>query len=125
MDLYHDAILDHYHNPRNHGVLTAPTHRHCAVNHSCGDNICITLIVDSTHIIRDIAFDGAGCAISQAAASLLTEDIRGKTVADAQSLTRDDMLALLGVNVGVGRIRCALLGLETLHKALRVTSPTP
>ncbi len=125
MDLYHDVILDHYHNPRNRGILTAPTHRHCAVNHSCGDNICITLIIDDARTIHDIAFDGVGCAISQAAASLLTEHVRGKTVTDVQSLTRNDMLALLGVAVGVGRIRCALLGLETLHKALHTTSQTP
>ena len=118
MDLYHDMILDHYHNPRTHGTLDAPTHHRCAVNPSCGDNLCIDLLVDEHHIIRRIMFRGNGCAISQAATSLLTEHVTGKDTDTICAMTRDDMIALLGVPVGAGRMRCALLGLDTLHKML-------
>ena len=118
MDLYRDMILDHYHHPRNYGTLDTPTHHRCAINPSCGDSLCMDMDMDDNGVIRRIMFSGNGCAISQAAASLLTEHVTGKTADVVRTMTRDDMLALLGVPVGVGRMRCALLALDTLHKML-------
>ncbi len=118
MDIYQEKILDHYHSPRNTGTLEHPTHRHCANNPTCGDKICITLIVEN-NIIVDIKFTGEGCAISQAAASMVTEKIKGDTTENALKLTRDDIVKMLGVEIGIGRIRCALLGIETIQKAIQ------
>lgn len=117
MNIYQEKILDHYHDPHNYGELENPTHTRCANNPTCGDKICITITVNED-MITDIAFTGEGCTISQAATSLITDEIKGSSVAHALALTRDNVIALLGVDVGIGRIRCALLGLETIQKAL-------
>lgn len=124
MDLYRDNILDHYHNPRNHKTLDAPTHHCCTVNPTCGDTMCIAVRVSDAGVIEDIAFNGSGCAISQAAASMLTEHVRGATITDVQNMTRNEMLDLIGVPIGIGRMRCALLGWETLRKALHSSNAT-
>ena len=117
MDLYQEEILDHYHNPRGSGKLDNPTHKRCANNPTCGDKICTTIIVEND-IIKDIKFEGEGCAISQAATSMLTDKIKGNSVQEVLNITRDDIIEMLGVEIGIGRIRCALLGLETIQKAL-------
>lgn len=117
MNIYQEKILDHYHDPHNYGEIAHPTHTRCANNPTCGDKICTTLVIDGD-IITDIKFTGEGCAISQAATSLVTDIIKGKTVAEVHALTRDDISTLLGVEIGIGRIRCALLGLETIQKAI-------
>jgi nitrogen fixation NifU-like protein len=117
MDLYQENILDHYHDPRNAGTVEHPTHKRCANNPTCGDKVCVTLrIVDD--VIEDVKFSGSGCAISQATTSMVTETILGKETSDALALTRDDIVAMLGVEIGIGRIRCALLGIETIQKAI-------
>ena len=117
MNLYQEEILEHYHEPHNHGELQNPTHKRCADNPTCGDKICTTIFVEN-NIIKNIKFNGEGCAISQAAASMITDDIIGKEVSHALNLTKDDVLELLGIEIGIGRIRCALLGIETIQKAL-------
>ncbi|MFA5986316.1 MAG: SUF system NifU family Fe-S cluster assembly protein [Parcubacteria group bacterium] len=118
MNIYQEKILDHYHNPRNAGTIDAPTHKCCADNPTCGDKICVTLMIDDDHI-TDVKFTGDGCAISQAAASLVTEKISGNTVVNALKLTRNDITEMLGVEIGIGRIKCALLGIETIQKAIQ------
>ena len=117
MNIYQEEILDHYHNPRNFGVLDKPTHETCANNPTCGDTISVTMLIKND-IITDIKFTGSGCAISQAATSLTTEKILHKSTTDALSLTKDDIITLLGVDVGAGRIKCALLGIESIQKAI-------
>lgn len=117
MDIYQEKILDHYHDPHNHGTLENPTHAHSADNPTCGDKISVEVIVKDA-VVKNIMFTGEGCAISQAATSLVTDAIKNKDVKDALALTRDDVIALLGVEVGIGRIRCAMLGIETIQKAL-------
>jgi nitrogen fixation protein NifU and related proteins len=124
MDLYQENILDHYHHPRHSGKLATPTHKRCANNPTCGDNICIDLIIDENDIITDIAFDGNGCAISQAATSIITEQVIGKPITDVLALTKDDVIDLLGIEIGIGRIRCALLGIETIQKAIQYNKIT-
>lgn len=117
MDLYQAEILEHYHNPHNSGKLTNPTHERCANNPTCGDKICTTIAVINDHI-NDINFEGVGCAISQASASMITDKIKGESVKYVLSLTKDDIIEMLGIEIGIGRIRCALLGIETIQKAL-------
>ncbi|NTW30516.1 MAG: SUF system NifU family Fe-S cluster assembly protein [Candidatus Moranbacteria bacterium] len=115
--LYQAVILDHAKHPRNRGVLPDATHRGRAENPTCGDRLSMEVIIND-EVIQDIRFDGAGCAISQASASLLTEGVKGKSVEEALALGREDILALLGVTLTPNRLKCALLALETLKKSL-------
>ena len=117
MSLYQDLILDHYRNPRNQGVLKAPTHLAAANNPTCGDRLEMQLSVKNG-IIADVKFSGSGCAISQASASLLSEFVKGKTIAEASALDTSGLLALLGVSLSPNRLKCALLSLETFSKAV-------
>lgn len=116
-NIYQEIILDHYRNPRHHGVLTAPTHRAKALNASCGDKLQMDILVKND-IIKEVRFSGIGCAISQASASLLTESVEGKSVVQALALLPQDVLGLLGVTLSPSRIKCGLLSLETLKKTL-------
>ncbi len=118
MSLYHDLILDHYRNPRNQGELPSATHHAEALNPTCGDRLAMDVNLKND-IIEDVRFRGSGCAISQASASLLTEHVKGKPVAEALSLEPKDVLELLGVTLSPARLKCGLLSLETLKKALR------
>lgn len=118
MDLYADNILDHYKHPRHAGELAAPTVSREEINLSCGDRV--TLQLDITDgIIRDVAWTGEGCAISQAGMSILSDELIGRTTAQAEGLTPQHVYELLGVTVGTRRLKCALLGLHTLKNALR------
>ena len=117
-ELYREIILDHYKHPRNAGRVEAPTHEHKEHNPSCGDIIEMTLMVGKNETVDDVKFYGRGCAISQASASLLTEAVKGKTVAEVRALDQDALFKLLAVPVHGSRIKCALLSLKTLHKAL-------
>lgn len=116
-DLYQAIILDHYRNPRNHGVLDHPTHRAAGINASCGDKLQMDIMVKDD-IIEAVRFSGVGCAISQASASLLTEAIKAKPIAHALSLEPKDALGLLGVTLSPSRVKCGLLALETMKKTL-------
>ncbi len=116
MNIYQEEILAHYHEPSNNGELKDPTHTHCGFNPTCGDKICIDLIIDHD-TITDISFHGQGCAISQAAASMLTEHVKGKPANTLKNLTKDDILEILGVELSMNRMKCGLLALETAHRA--------
>jgi nitrogen fixation NifU-like protein len=116
-DLYRDYILEHYRRPHNFGVLDAPTASYEGANPLCGDRITMMLDVHDG-VIRDVAFTGRGCAISQASASLLTDEIKGKTVAEVEAMTPDDLLDLLGIEISPARLKCALLSLDTVSHAL-------
>lgn len=123
MDLYADNILDHYKHPRNTGHLSrAISHRE--ENISCGDDLTIDLVIEDG-VITALKWRGEGCAISQAAMSLLSEDIIGMTTADAEALTPDEVYSLLGVPVGPRRFKCALLSLHTLLNTLRTARKQP
>lgn len=117
MSIYQDLILDHYRNPRNHGELKKPTHEASASNPTCGDRLGMQLSVKNG-IIGDVKFSGSGCAISQASASLLTEYVKGRSAEEALALEPKSVLELLGVTLSPGRLKCALLSLETLKKTL-------
>jgi nitrogen fixation protein NifU and related proteins len=117
MNIYQEEILEHYHNPSNYGKLPHATHKHCGLNPTCGDKICIDLIV-SDDTIENITFHGEGCAISQAAASMLTESIKDKSCEALKKLSKDDILEMLGVELSMNRVKCGLLALETAQRAL-------
>lgn len=110
---YREYILDHYKNPRNFGRIENPTLSHEEDNPLCGDIIGIDLLVRDG-VVDDIKFHGRGCAISQASASLLTERIKGLSLAEARKIGKEDVLGELGIEISPARIKCALLSLKVL-----------
>ncbi|HAX25673.1 MAG TPA: SUF system NifU family Fe-S cluster assembly protein [Thermomicrobiales bacterium] len=112
-DLYREYILDHYRNPRNHGTLDPNDATYEDTNPLCGDRIRIDLRLDGDRIV-DIKFSGRGCAISQAATSMLTEMVEGKTIDEVKAISKDDLLEEIGIPLSPARIKCALLGLKVL-----------
>ena len=112
-DLYRENIIDHYRHPRNKGHLDAPDIHYHDVNPFCGDEITIELKVVDGRVV-EAAFDGKGCAISQASASMLTEEILGKTLEEVKMLEKEDVLEMLGIPIGPVRLKCALLPLKVL-----------
>jgi nitrogen fixation protein NifU and related proteins len=116
-DLYRDYILEHYRRPHNFGVLDNATATQEGANPLCGDRITLQLRVTGDQIAA-VGFTGRGCAISQASASLLTDEIKGKPVETAAGLKANDVLDLLGIEISPARMKCALLSLETLQGAL-------
>src|SRR6188508_1899830 len=117
-DLYRDEILEHYRTPHNFGTLESPDAVHEGHNPLCGDRITMMLTIDEAGTIDDVAFSGRGCAISQASASLLTDQLRGLSLDDAEALTNQDVLDLLGIEISPARLKCALLSIDTLKHAL-------
>ncbi len=112
-DLYRENIIDHYRHPRNKGHLDAADIHYRDVNPFCGDEITIELKVVDGRVV-EAAFDGKGCAISQASASMLTEEILGKTLEELKLLEKEDVLEMLGIPMGPVRLKCALLPLKVL-----------
>lgn len=122
MDIYRDLILDHYRNPRNFGTLDQPTFSAEEENTSCGDRIRMDVTVNgdgSEAVVAGIRFSGEGCAISQASASLLTERVKGRTVAEVMQMSGDSILEMLKTTLTPSRVRCAVLPLEVLQTALK------
>ena len=113
MNVYQEELLDHYENPSNYGTLPNPDISHEEDNPLCGDRIRIDLIVEDD-IITEVRFSGQGCTISQAAASMLTEEIEGKSLTEVKKLSRDDILDMIGIPLGPVRLKCALLALKVL-----------
>ena len=115
-DFYRDFILDHYRNPRNFGHLATPTASAQDNNPLCGDEIRMELAV-SDGVVNDVRFSGKGCAISQASASMLTEEIKGMKLEDVAKLTKDVVLDNVGIGISPTRMKCATLGLRVLKSA--------
>ena len=99
MNVYQEDLLDHYENPSNYGTLPNPHISHEEDNPLCGDRIRIDLVVEDD-VITEVRFCGHGCTISQAAASMLTEEIEGKSLTEVKKLTRDDILDMIGIPLG-------------------------
>jgi len=117
-DIYREIILDHYRNPRNKGRISDADVSFHDSNPLCGDEIDIHLRVED-NIVKDIKFEGRGCAISQASASMLTEMVMNKPLTSVKELGKDDVLENIGlVNLGPARIKCALLSLKVLKMSM-------
>lgn len=113
-DLYREIIIDRYKNPQHRGTLDPHDIAFEDDNPLCGDHIRIELQLDEQNKVRAAVFDGHGCAISQASADLLIESIIGKSLEEVKALTREDLLDLLGIELGPVRLKCALLSLKVL-----------
>ena len=118
--MYQENILDHYKNPRNFGKIENASVHHHEYNPLCGDEIDIYLIIDQNKKIIDIKFSGKGCAISQASASMLSEEIKGKKIDELKKLTKEDILNMLGIPISPVRLKCALLSLDTLKNSILI-----
>lgn len=113
-DMYRELILDHYKNPHNHGTLEPADFTYEDDNPLCGDRIRMDIRVDENQRVKEIAFSGKGCAISQAAASLLTDEVLGKTLEEVKQIDKEQILEMLGIPLGPTRVKCALLSLKVL-----------
>lgn len=113
-DLYRELIIDHYKNPLHRGSLNPHDFSFEDDNPLCGDFIRIEVQVSQDGLITNAVFDGHGCAISQASADILLDHIQGKNIEEVKKLTKDDLLELLGIELGPVRLKCALLSLKVL-----------
>ncbi len=115
--LYKENILDHYKNPRNRKKLKDFTHKAFVDNVTCGDEMEVFLNVDD-NIVKDISFEARGCAISIATMSMLSEKVKGGNISDVKKITGDSVLEMIGLKKESPRVKCALLSIEALRKAL-------
>lgn len=118
MNIYKEELLDHYKYPRNQGVIDNPDIAYKSGNPACGDTVSFTLNIENEKI-SNIKFQGSGCVISQAVASMLTEKVLGSSVENIINMTKDDILGLINISLGPTRLRCALLALEALQMGIK------
>lgn len=116
-NIYMQNILDHYHDPENYGVLDVFTNHVIEHNPLCGDKIEVFVVVENENLV-DLKFQGEGCAISQAAMSILSSEIIGKSVSDILKIDKDYIVDLLGIELSPVRLKCALLSLQAVKNAL-------
>ncbi|CAN5625405.1 SUF system NifU family Fe-S cluster assembly protein [soil metagenome] len=116
-DIYREIIMDHFRNPRNRGTLDPHDFTYEDVNPLCGDEVRIDVRVENDRV-KEIAFSGRGCAVSQASASILTEMVEGLPLDEVKAITKDDLLEEIGIPVSPARLKCALLSLKVLKAGL-------
>jgi len=122
--MYREFILDHYKNPRGHGVIDDPDASAEGQNPLCGDEITISVAFDG-ETLEDVKFTGRGCAISQAATSMLMEMVQGRSATEVAALSREELLEEVGIPLSPIRLKCAILGLGVLKVALHKAKGTP
>src|SRR3954451_3844341 len=124
--MYREVILDHYKSPRGHGLIEGADVQAEGQNPLCGDEVTISVkFASDGETIEGVGFEGRGCAISQAATSMLTELVQGRTATDVATLDKDELLEEIGIPLTPVRLKCALLGLTTLKVALHKAKGTP
>jgi nitrogen fixation protein NifU and related proteins len=125
-DLYREVILDHYKNPRGHGVIEEPDAQAEGLNPLCGDEVSIYVqFAKDGETIDEVKFSGRGCAISQAATSMLVDMAKGRTASELAEMPKDELLEEIGIPLTPIRLKCALLGLGVLKVALHRAKDTP
>jgi nitrogen fixation protein NifU and related proteins len=118
-NLYRDFILEHYREPHNRGVLDPHDLHFADSNPTCGDELAMTIrLDDGKDRVADVAHDGRGCAISQASASILTDELRGMSLDEVRGMDPRDVVGNLGVPIGPARLKCALLAYKVLQGAV-------
>jgi nitrogen fixation NifU-like protein len=123
--LYREVILDHYKSPRNHGLLDPCDATADGTNPLCGDEVTVTVRFGAGDVIEEVGFEGQGCAISQAATSMLTELVKGRTALEVAAMPKDELLEEVGIPLTPVRLKCAILGLGVLKVALHRAKGTP
>jgi nitrogen fixation NifU-like protein len=124
--MYREVILDHYKNPRGHGELEGADAHADGQNPLCGDEVSIYVaFADDGETIDEVKFSGRGCAISQAATSMLTEMVQGKSALAVGTMDKQELLDEIGIPLSPVRLKCAMLGLTTLKVALHKAKGTP
>jgi nitrogen fixation NifU-like protein len=123
--LYRELILDHYRSPRNHGLLDPADASAEGQNPLCGDEVTVSVRLGADDRIEEIGFEGRGCAISQAATSMLTDLVKGRTAQEVAAMPRDELLEEIGIPLTPVRLKCAILGLGVLKVALHKARGTP
>lgn len=118
-ELYREEIMDHYNNPRNFGKMKDADVNYSDYNPVCGDEIEMQLKMENG-TVKEAMFNGRGCAISQAAASMLTEEVKEKSMQELKQIKNEEVLQMLKINPGPVRIKCALLALKALQKGLLI-----
>jgi nitrogen fixation NifU-like protein len=116
--MYQAVILEHFRHPSHKGAITKPDAHARDINTSCGDELSFSLSIGGDGMIDDVKFEGSGCAISQAAADMLADRLKGMKVNQALALDKDEALRMLGVPISGARLKCALLGLKVAKMAL-------
>jgi|SRR5579863_2980110 nitrogen fixation NifU-like protein len=117
-NFYQEILMDHYRNPRNNGVIDAGDFHSEQRNSSCGDEILFTGVVKN-NVLCEVLFKGKGCVISQATASLLSEYAKNKSLETILAFDKDDLTAMLGMQLGPVRLLCGLLSLTALHHGIK------
>jgi len=124
--MYREVILDHYKSPRGHGLIEGAEAQAEGQNPLCGDEVTISVkFAADGETIDAVGFEGRGCAISQAATSMLTELVQGRTAADVAAMPKDELLEEIGIPLTPVRLKCAILGLGVLKVALHKSKGTP
>lgn len=113
-DLYREMILEHYKNPRKKQLVSPADIEYAEDNPLCGDFIHLTIQLDENNVVKEVGWEGNGCAISQASASMLYETLLGKTLDEIRTIDKEQILEMLGVPLGPVRLKCALLSLKVL-----------
>ena len=116
--MYRENILDHYKNPHNKGNIENAEIKFTENNPLCGDVITVNLKLND-HKVEEVKFSGVGCAISQAATSMLTDEVIGKSLEEVKNIKREDVVNLLGIDVGPVRTKCAVLGLVAIKEGIK------
>src|SRR3989338_10300547 len=118
--MYRENILDHYKAPHNFGKMDNATVQHHEKNPLCGDELDMFLVIDENKRIVDIKVYPTGCAISVASASMLSDEIKGKTIHELEKMTKENILEMLGIPISPVRLKCALLSLDTLKNSILI-----
>jgi nitrogen fixation NifU-like protein len=125
-DLYREVIIDHYKHPHNYGILDPHDAHAEGQNPLCGDEVTVSIrFAEDGETIDEIGFEGRGCAISQAATSMLTDLVKGRTATEVASLPKEEILEEVGIPLTPVRMKCAILGLGVVKVALNRSKGTP